>query len=90
MIVQDASIIQGYFRLLRFRKQGITRGKTHGNQSGLCTIDHKSTWLPWVYHLASTDLFEATDFLFSLYLRLPMEIRGTKVKIVKREEGEGR
>ena len=22
---------------------------THGNQSSLCTIDHKSTWLPWVY-----------------------------------------
>jgi len=30
------------------------------------------------------------DFLFLLYVRLPMEIRNTKVRIVKREEGEGK
>jgi hypothetical protein len=41
-----------------------------------------------LYDLASTDLFEATHFLFSLYLRLPMRLRNAKVNIVKREKGE--
>src|SRR5262245_4659547 len=61
-----------------------------GGRDRIISVSLSKEQCQQLYHLASTDLFEATDFLFSLYLRLPMEIRDTKVKILKREEGEGR